>query len=104
MDTFEDRKKAFEAKFAHDAELQFKVEARRNKMLGRWAAELLGKTGEAADKYAADVIREDFREPGEEDVFEKLANDLGNRADEATIRGKMREYFETAKQEILEAE
>ncbi len=104
MNTFEDRERAFEAKFAHDAALQFKVEARRNKMLGRWAAELLGKTGESADKYVADVIREDFREPGDEDVYEKIAQDLGDRSDEETIRGKMREFFQSAKQEVLEAE
>ncbi|NBQ49447.1 MAG: DUF1476 domain-containing protein [Marivivens sp.] len=62
MSTFDDREKAFEDKFAHDAEMQFKAEARRNKLLGLWAAELLGKSGEDANAYAAEVVKADLQE------------------------------------------
>ena len=87
MTTFNDREKAFENKFAHDEEIQFKTYARRNKLLGLWAANLLGKTGAEADSYAMEVVRADFVEIGQEDVFRKLCDDLGHRADEITIRG-----------------
>ena len=68
MSTFDDRERAFESKFAHDAEMQFKAEARRNKLLGLWAAGLLGKSAEDAAEYAKEVIKSDFEEPGHEDV------------------------------------
>ena len=87
MTTFDERKNAFESKFAHDAEMQFKAEARRNKLVGLWAAELLGKSGDAAAAYALEVIKSDFEEAGHEDVVRKLAGDLGHRADDATIPG-----------------
>lgn len=74
--SMKDRENAFENKFAHDAELRFKAEARRNKMLGAWAAELLGKTGENADAYIKEVILADFEEAGDEDVFRKLRADF----------------------------
>ena len=76
MTTFDDRKDAFEARFAHDAELQFRVEARRNKLLGLWAAALMGRTGDDADAYAREVISSDFQEAGDGDVLRKLAADL----------------------------
>ena len=76
MTTFDDREDKFEKKFAHDAELRFKAEARRNKLLGLWAAELLGKTGADAEAYAKEVIRADFEEAGDEDVFRKLRGDF----------------------------
>ncbi|HMB47149.1 MAG TPA: DUF1476 domain-containing protein [Afifellaceae bacterium] len=76
MTTFNNREKAFEGKFAHDEALKFKAEARRNKLLGLWAAELLGKSGEAADEYAREVVRADFEEAGDEDVFRKVRGDL----------------------------
>lgn len=76
MTTFEDREKAFEKKFAHDEELKFKATARRNKLLGRWAAEQMGLTGEALETYAKDVVLSDLEEPGEEDVFRKIRQDL----------------------------
>ncbi len=76
MTTFDKRKDAFESKFAHDAELRFKAEARRNKLLGLWAAGLLGKTGADADAYAKEVIAADFEKLGEEDVFAKIRRDL----------------------------
>jgi len=101
MTTFDDREHAFEAKFAHDAEMQFKAEARRNKLLGLWAAELLGKTGDDANAYAQDVIKADFAEAGDEDVYRKLAGDLGEACDEATIRAKMKELLTVAKDQLL---
>ena len=102
MTTFDDRENAFESKFAHDAEMQFKAEARRNKLLGLWAAELIGKSGSAADEYAKEVIRADFEEAGDEDVYRKLAADLEGKADEAAIRAKMREMLETAKKQLMD--
>ena len=101
MNSFEDRENAFEAKFAHDADMQFKAEARRNKLLGLWAAELMGKSGEAADAYAKEVIKADFEEPGDEDVYRKVAGDLGSKADEATIRARMVELMTEAKAQLL---
>lgn len=101
MTTFEDRENAFENKFAHDAEMQFKAEARRNRLLGLWAAELLGKSGEDAAEYAKEVVRADFEEAGDEDVYRKLAGDLGDKADETTIRTKMRELLAAAKAQLM---
>jgi hypothetical protein len=69
MTTFDDRENAFENKFAHDEEMQFKAEARRNKLMGLWVAELLGKTGDDADAYAKEVVKADFEEAGHEDVY-----------------------------------
>ena len=102
MSTFDDRENAFEAKFAHDADMQFKAEARRNKLLGLWSAELLGKTGDAAESYAKEVIKADFEEPGDEDVYRKVAADLENKADEATIRAKMAETMTMAKAQLID--
>lgn len=76
MNSFDDRKDAFEKKFAHDEELRFKASARRNKLLGLWAAEKNGLSGAAADAYAQDVVKADFEEAGDEDVFRKLRKDL----------------------------
>ena len=101
MNTFDDREHAIEAKFAHDAEMQFKAEARRNKLLGLWAAELMGKSAEDAAEYAKEVIKSDFEEAGHEDVYRKVSGDLGDKADEATIRAKMAELMAQAKDELL---
>jgi len=101
MTTFDDRENAFEAKFAHDAEMQFKAEARRNKLLGLWAADLMGKSGDDAEDYAKEVVRADFEEAGDEDVYRKVAGDLGDNADEATIRAKMTELMATAKSQLI---
>jgi hypothetical protein len=101
MNTFDDRATAFEAKFAHDAEMQFKAEARRNKLLGLWAAELMGKSGDEAAAYAQEVIKADFEEPGEEDVYRKVAADLGTKSDEATIRTQMAALMIEAKAQLL---
>ena len=101
MSSFDDRENAFENKFAHDAQMQFKAEARRNKLVGLWAAGLLGKSGDAADEYAKEVIKSDFEEAGDDDVMRKLAGDLGDAADEATIRAKMAEMMSEAKAQLM---
>jgi hypothetical protein len=102
MSSMKDRENAFENKFAHDAEMQFKAEARRNKLLGLWAAELLGKTGDAAAAYAKEVIKADFEEAGDEDVYRKVSGDLGDKADEATIRAKMVSLMAEAKAQVMD--
>ena len=101
MTTFDERERAFENKYAHDAEMLFKAEARRNRLLGLWAAALLGLQGEAATRYAIDVVKSDFEEAGEEAVFRKVAGDLGDRADEPTIRARMTELMTQAKAELM---
>ena len=101
MSTFDDRENAFESKYAHDAEMQFRAEARRNKLLGLWAAEKLGKDGEDADAYAKEVVKADFEEAGDEDVYRKVSGDLGDRATEAEIRAKMAELMIEAKSQLL---
>ena len=102
MSSMNDRKDAFENKFAHDAEMQFKAEARRNKLLGLWAADLLGKSDGDADDYAREVIKADFEEAGDEDVYRKVAGDLQDKSDEATIRAKMVELMAVAKAQLME--
>ena len=97
MSTFDERERAFENKFAHDEEMKFRAEARRNKLLGLWAAELMGKTGDDADAYAREVVKADFEEAGHEDVVRKVAGDLGDIADADTIRAKMDELLKIAK-------
>jgi hypothetical protein len=74
--TFEDREKGFERKFAHDEELKFRATARRNKLIGLWAAEQLGLSGDEAHAYAREVIKADLAEPGDEDVFRKVRSDF----------------------------
>jgi hypothetical protein len=101
MSTFDERANAFENKFAHDADMQFKADARRNKLVGLWAAGLMGLEGEAATAYASEVVRADFEEAGHEDVFRKLAGDLGDKADEQTIRAKMADCMIQAKSQIM---
>ena len=99
MNQMDDRGDAFENKFAHDEELRFKATARRNKLLGLWAAELLGKTGEAAEAYAKEVVRSDFEEPGDEDVYRKIKDDLdagGIEQSEHQIRRNMEELMAEA--------
>ena len=101
MSSFDDREQAFEKKFAHDAELQFKVEARRNKLLGLWAAGLLGKDADAAAAYATEVVKSDFEEAGDEDVFRKVSADLDGKADEASIRAQMTALMAEAKTQVM---
>jgi hypothetical protein len=99
--TFDDRENAFEAKFAHDADMQFRAEARRNKLLGLWAAGLMGRTGPEADAYAMEVVKADFQEAGHEDVVRKVKADLGDRVTDEQIRAKMAELLITAKGQLL---
>ena len=98
MSSFEDRKKSFEKKFAHDQELQFKVSARRNKYLGEWVSEILGYNSDQEKEYIQSVIKADFAEAGDEDVFRKIKQDLKekNISDEE-LRKKMVELNEKAK-------
>jgi hypothetical protein len=76
MTNLNDRENAFENKFAHDEQLKFKATARRNKLLGLWAAEKLGKSGSEADEYAKEVVMSDFEEAGDDDVFRKVRKDM----------------------------
>ncbi|MGR3270368.1 DUF1476 domain-containing protein [Thalassococcus profundi] len=102
MGTFDDRENAFENKYAHDAQMQFRAEARRNKLLGLWAAGLLGKTGSEAEDYAKEVVKADFEEAGYEDVIRKVAGDLGSKATDAEIRAKLIECEAEAKAQLLD--
>ena len=102
-DGFDDRKKAYEEKFAHDEELRFKAEARRNKLLGLWVAELLGLSGAEAEAYAKEVVMADLQEPGSEDVFRKVRADLdakGVNISDHRIRHRMEELLVEAMEQI----
>jgi hypothetical protein len=104
MAQFDDREKAHEAKFAHDADLRFKAEARRNRLLGLWAAEHMGLSGDHAKQYAAEVVASDFEEAGEEDVFRKISADIkakGASVSDDMIRQKMAELVSVAREQIL---
>ena len=99
MTTFDNREKAFESKFARDEELRFKAGARRNRLLGLWAAEKLGLTGEKASEYAAAVVRSDFEKPGDDDVFAKVRADFdaaGVAVTDQQLRHAMTEFMATA--------
>ncbi|WP_306145998.1 DUF1476 domain-containing protein [Roseibium sp. MMSF_3412] len=103
MSTFDKREQGFENKFAHDEELRFKATARRNKLLGIWAAGLLGYEGEKAEEYAKEVVRADFEEPGDEDVFRKIRADFdANNIDQSDhqIRRNMDELMSTAIEQL----
>ena len=100
MTTFYNRKDAAEKKFAHDAELQFKAGARRNKLLGLWVAEQLGKSGAEADAYAKSVVMSDFEEAGDDDVFRKVRGDLPASVSDHVIRRTMDELMAKAIEEI----
>ncbi|ADZ70011.1 DUF1476 domain-containing protein [Polymorphum gilvum] len=103
MSTFNKREEGFENKFAHDEELRFKANARRNKLLGLWAAEKLGLSGDKAEDYAKEVVRADFEEPGHEDVFRKIRGDFdaaGVDQSDHQIRRTMDELLQTAVQQI----
>jgi len=105
MTTFDDRERAFETKFAHDEELRFRVIARRNRLLGQWAAKLMGLSDAEADAYAKDVIRSDFEEAGDEDVIRKVLGDLtgaGVDTDEAQIREAIGHKEAEARRQIME--
>ncbi|PLX37196.1 MAG: DUF1476 domain-containing protein [Hyphomicrobiales bacterium] len=103
MTTFDKREEAFEKKFAHDEELQFKAGARRNKLLGLWAAEKLGLDGDKAAEYAKEVVRADFEEAGDEDVYRKIRADFdaaGVDETEHQIRRVMSELLVTAMEQV----
>lgn len=101
MTTFDKREEGFEKKFAHDEELKFKATARRNRLLGLWAAGELGKSGADADAYSKEVVAADFEEAGDDDVVRKVVKDLaGKGVTEAEVRGKMQELLAEAVKQI----
>lgn len=105
MTTFDDRESAFENKFAHDEEMQFKITARRNKLVGLWAAEQMGLTAEESDSYAKSVVQADFEEAGDEDVVRKILGDLtsaGVETDEAAIRAALDAKSVEARRQFIE--
>ena len=102
MEKFDDRKKSFEKKFAHDEELKFKVGAKRNKYLGQWVSKKLGYDAEKEKEYIQSVIKADFQEAGDEDVFRKIKTDLtGHNISDEDIRKKMKEFDEKAKSDFI---
>ena len=107
MNTFKDREKGFESKFALDQEQEFKAMARRNKLLGLWAAEKMGLSAESSEEYGKAVVRADFEQPGEEDVFRKIAGDFkgsGLTVSEGEIRSKMDELASMARDQVRAGE
>ena len=103
MSTFDDREQGYEAKFAHDQELEFKVSARRNRLLGHWAGELMGLERAHLEDYAKAVVKSEFEQPGHEDVFRKVSEDLkgaGVASSEADVRMKMDELMALAREQI----
>ncbi|MET0241314.1 MAG: DUF1476 domain-containing protein [Sphingobium sp.] len=105
MTTFDDRERAFEAKFAHDQDMQFRVTARRNRLLGEWAAGLMKLTPEEADAYKKAVVQADFEEAGDEDVVRKVVGDLtsaGVDTDEAAVRVALSEKSAEARRQIMQ--
>jgi hypothetical protein len=107
MTQFDDREKAFENMYARDQELQFKIVARRNRLLGMWAARKMGLTEVEADSYARDVIRADFEEGGDDDVVRKLLGDLtsaGIEIDDAAIRQALEHKTIEARRQFIEAQ
>ncbi len=104
MINISDREKAFEDKYQHDEELRFKTEARRNKLLGLWAADLMGLTGDAAEEYAKTVVKADLIEPGEEDVKQKVLKDFQSRNVDKSVHQlerQMAELMEEAKKQMM---
>ncbi len=104
MATFDDREKQFEAKYSHDQELQFKVQARRNRLLGEWAGAQWGLNGEDLAAYARAVVQADFDRPGDDDVLEKVLADLqaqGIETDARRLRNRMEELLQEAKQQVM---
>ena len=98
MDSFDDRKKGFEKKFAHDEEKEFKISARRNKYRGEWGSKIMGYSEEQTKEYIQSVIKADFAEAGDEDVFRKIKSDLESfNISDDEIRSKMNEMNEKAK-------
>lgn len=105
MTNFEDRERAFESQFARDEEMQFRITARRNKLVGLWAAERMGLTAEEADAYGKSVVQADFEEAGDEDVVRKLLGDLlaaGVDIDDAAVRAAMDAKLVEARRQFIE--
>jgi len=105
MNSFDDREKAFETKFAKDQELAFRVTARRNRLVGEWAAELMGLTREETDAYAKAVVQADFEEAGDEDVVRKLLGDLTSadvEMDEQRIRQALSDKMAEARRQFMQ--
>jgi hypothetical protein len=105
MTTFDDRERSFEAKFAHDEEMLFRITARRNRLVGEWAAGLMGLTKEETDAYAKAVVQADFEEAGDEDVIRKLLGDLTSAnvdVDEGTIRAALGEKAAEARRQFMQ--
>ncbi|OYY91579.1 MAG: aldolase [Sphingomonas sp. 28-66-16] len=106
MTTFDDRERAFEAKYAHDQDMMFRVTARRNRLVGQWAAELMKLSAEEADAYARAVVQADFEEVGDEDVIRKVLGDLtaaGIEADDAMIRRALEDQLVEARRQLMES-
>lgn len=106
MTTFDDRENAFENKFAHDQDIAFRVTARRNKLIGQWAAQKMGLTAEETDSYAKSVVQADFEEAGDEDVIRKLLGDLiaaGVDTSEEDVRAAMSDLMVEARRQLMEA-
>ena len=106
MTTFDDREKAFENKFAHDEEMRFRIAARRNRLLGEWAARKMGLSEAETESYAKDVVRSDFEEAGEHDVIRKVLGDLtaaGVDCDEEQVTAALRNKEIDARRQIIEA-
>ena len=106
MTSFDDRERAFESQYARDEEMQFRIIARRNRLLGEWAAGLMGLTDVEATSYAKDVVRADFEEAGDEDVIRKILGDVtaaGVDCDESTIREALGHKLVEARRQIIEA-
>lgn len=107
MTTFDDRERAFETKYARDEEMQFRVTARRNRLLGQWAAQKMGLTAEETDAYAKAVVQADFEEAGDEDVIRKLVSDLTAASveiDESVVRRAIEEHTVEARRQLMQAE
>jgi hypothetical protein len=105
MNGFEDRGKGFEAKYQVDQELEFKINARRNRLLGDWAAELMGLAGDAGAAYAKDVVAADFEKPGDDDVVQKVLKDLADKdvaMEDADIRKKLEELRAVAREQLTQ--
>ena len=106
MSTFDDRERAFEAKYARDEEMQFRITARRNRLLGHWAARQMGLSETEAETYAKDVVRSDFEEAGDHDVIRKVLGDLtaaGVECDEDQVRDALRNKEIEARRQIIES-
>jgi len=106
MTQFDERERAFESKFAHDEEMKFRITARRNRLLGEWAARKMGLTQAEAESYAKDVVRSDFEEAGEHDVLRKILGDLttaGVEVDEEQVRQALRNKEIDARRQIIES-